>query len=309
MTTSNSPPPKPDRYQPTSLSADERAKQQDKLKEWVASLDAEQRENLKALLNPRPTLYLKEETFPHPTLPTANTKALPFRPPESTFPNPTLLVSAAKKDLTPIAESTNQKVQTASEGPTTDPLHSIKELVYALDSQPQFGGTKEAFIHILKYVDVAIESRSALGVSLRRAHASYMACVEELSAMRSRKENWGEAFKFDLGNIMAEAHKTALEKGWWDDDKAHRSEAELIALMHSELSEALEAWRDQQVTVWFGIDKPNKPEGMLTEYADVIIRIGDALGRRQCVPQFLEALRLKMEYNKTRPYRHGGKQA
>jgi hypothetical protein len=36
-------------------------------------------------------------------------------------------------------------------------------------------------------------------------------------------------------------HATAKEKGWWDFE---RSDGELIALMHSELSEALEAMRN-----------------------------------------------------------------
>ena len=42
-------------------------------------------------------------------------------------------------------------------------------------------------------------------------------------------------------NALAdEVHATAREKGWWD---TQRNNGELIALMHSELSEALEALR------------------------------------------------------------------
>ena len=44
-------------------------------------------------------------------------------------------------------------------------------------------------------------------------------------------------------NALADhIHAMAIDKGWYDGSTS-RSEAELIALMHSELSEALEAAR------------------------------------------------------------------
>ncbi len=77
--------------------------------------------------------------------------------------------------------------------------------------------------------------------------------------------------------------------------------AEKIALMHSELSEALEYNR-----------KGNDPSdhipdfsGMEEEFADVIIRIMNTAQRLHL--RVAEAMIAKQAYNAGRPYRHGGK--
>lgn len=48
-----------------------------------------------------------------------------------------------------------------------------------------------------------------------------------------------------------------------------------------------------------------KPEGVAVELADCVIRILDYCGHAGI--DIEEAIRIKHEYNKTRPYRHGGK--
>jgi len=94
-----------------------------------------------------------------------------------------------------------------------------------------------------------------------------------------------------INNLILECHAIAKEKGWWDDS---RNDGELIALMHSELSEALEALRNH-----------GTKDNLAEELADCCIRIFDYCGAREI--NLEETLRKKIDYNKTRPYRHGKK--
>lgn len=97
-------------------------------------------------------------------------------------------------------------------------------------------------------------------------------------------------------------HDWAVRKGWWNTE---RNTGELIALAHSELSEALEDYRTGHMQTYE--DEKGKPCGFASELADTVIRIMDtavSLGID------LEAeIERKMAYNEKRPYRHGGKVA
>lgn len=122
----------------------------------------------------------------------------------------------------------------------------------------------------------------------------------------------------NVNEFAKEVHENAVEHGWWEDDRGF---AEVVALCHSELSEALEEFRSgggmryykcaRNANVPFTCSgdchKCNygKPEGIAVELADCIIRILDFCGKENI--DIEEVLREKHAFNKTRPYKHGGK--
>lgn len=119
-----------------------------------------------------------------------------------------------------------------------------------------------------------------------------------------------------LNKLRDEIHQNAVEHGWWDEE---RSFGDIIALCHSELSEALEEYRSgndriKKLPIYYSgggyisslpTECCKKPEGIATELADCIIRILDYCGKANI--DIEEVIKIKHEYNKTRPYRHGGK--
>ncbi len=99
-------------------------------------------------------------------------------------------------------------------------------------------------------------------------------------------------------STAADIHHTAKSKGFWEDG-VERNNGEMLCLIHSEISEALEALRHGNPPD----DKVPEFTGVETELADAVIRIMDlAHARGWRVAQAIEA---KMKFNNGRPYKHG----
>lgn len=221
-----------------------------------------------------------------------------------------------------------------------------------------------------------------------RYNTKYFVCHPHCSGCDGTSK-YERGYQMNWNECARAVHQNAVEHGWWEGE---RDAAEIFALIHSELSEALEEYRSGRPNEWyaceecFGGGKPcdpedqydcanysfkekcehrsKKPEGVAVELADCVIRILDYCGKEQIdiggelserragfdsytlpalvnachcliagayenekeMPVFFaeciaiirfwceendadleEVIAIKHEYNKSRPYRHGGK--
>lgn len=137
-----------------------------------------------------------------------------------------------------------------------------------------------------------------------------------------------------LNKFSNRCHNMAKEKGWYN--KGERNIPELLCLIHSEISEALEEYRNTDPdgngnlkcyfnnrigikgqrdktylekfeTIVKAAQAGHKPEGFEIEIADVFIRLFDLCGYLGI--DIDSAIEAKLNYNQTRPFRHGNKLA
>ncbi len=105
---------------------------------------------------------------------------------------------------------------------------------------------------------------------------------------------------YGLDALSAILHEIAVDKGFWDGEYNYDKVGNKLALVHSEVTEVLEAIR-----------KDHGSEKVVEEIADIIIRILDlyaAMRNEEMVIHSLdEVLQNKININKQRPTLHGNR--
>lgn len=105
-------------------------------------------------------------------------------------------------------------------------------------------------------------------------------------------------FRDAWNELSEDLHANAVAKGFYE---APRSFGDEIALVHSELSEALEAYRhgsppSESIPEFSSVEE---------EYADLLIRVMETCHARGL--RLFDAILAKADFNRGRAYRHGGK--
>jgi NTP pyrophosphatase (non-canonical NTP hydrolase) len=104
--------------------------------------------------------------------------------------------------------------------------------------------------------------------------------------------------EYGLDALAAVLHETAIEKGFWDGVINHDKVGNKLALVHSEVTEVLEAIR-----------KNKGSEEVVEEMADVLIRLLDIYAAMRnsgdLIHSLDEILEKKININKERPRLHG----
>jgi len=104
--------------------------------------------------------------------------------------------------------------------------------------------------------------------------------------------------EYGLDALAAVLHETAIEKGFWEGTISYDKIGNKLALVHSEVTEVLEAIR-----------KNKGSEEVVEEMADVIIRLLDVYAAMRNSEDLIhsldEVLNKKININKERPKLHG----
>jgi len=95
--------------------------------------------------------------------------------------------------------------------------------------------------------------------------------------------------------------------GWFDDERTFGDD---VALLHTEVSEMFEAYRDNGYADMTDLVLPGdthlpKPEGVGSEAADILVRLLDTCHRRGI--SLAWEFERKLQFNSTRGHKHGGK--
>lgn len=142
-------------------------------------------------------------------------------------------------------------------------------------------------------------------------------------------------YRKSLSDIVKDSHENSAAHGFYDNEETIETVPSKLALIHSEVSEALESYRDPESDNLVKVPESvlemlieaaaksdndhdivvtsnarqllekwrNKPRGLDIELADIIIRVADFAGWKGI--DLEAAIAKKHAYNVTRPHKHG----
>lgn len=110
-----------------------------------------------------------------------------------------------------------------------------------------------------------------------------------------------------LNRLASGIHQWAISNGFYEPEKVRDFDGMLMNVV-TEVAEAQEEWRDgRDFNEIYYKEGSDKPEGIPTELADIIIRVLDICAYHGI--DIEKALDTKIDYNRTRAYRNGGKRS
>lgn len=113
-------------------------------------------------------------------------------------------------------------------------------------------------------------------------------------------EELQQAYAPEWSNLSDDIHEINADKGFWAPPEMMDKYAAKLALVHSEVTEVLEALRKSQ-----------GPQAVTEEFADIFIRCLDLysvlVDAGEAVPDLYDVIIDKVETNRNRPPKHGNR--